>query len=1287
MRGLTVFIADLRNCRARELEEKRVNKEMANIRSKFKDLSLNGYQKKKYVAKLIYMYILGWEVDFGHMEAVNLLSSTKYSEKQIGYLAVTLLLSESSDLSRMVVNAIGKDLASPQEINVCLALHAIANIGSKEMAESLAYQVEQLLVAGYHGSFVRKKAALCLLRLYRKHPDFFQAVDWAPKILNMMDDSDLGTALAVATLVLALAQQYPDAYFGCIQKSITRLHKIHVDRDYTADYVYYKVPVPWLQVKLLRLLQYYPPPAETHQLQRLANVLQIIIRNAQDVPKNVQHNNAQNAILFEAINLCIHLDPESELVDQTLGLLGNFIASKETNVRYLGLETMCHLAGTGARNCLDALRVNQEVIVSSLRDKDISVRRRALDLLYSMCDQTNAREIVAELLQYLQLADYAIREELVLKIAILTEKYAMEYSWYVDVILQLITIAGDHVLDEIWYRVVQIVTNNEDLQLYAVTTLLNALKSPTCHETTLKVGGYLLGEFGHLIANNPGCSPIDQFTALHSKFGACTPKTRSLLLTTYIKFVNLFPEIKEEIVTVFKQHRHVLDVEIQQRASEYLAIASMETDDILQTVCEEMPLFPDRESALVARLNKKIGDTEDKRTWVIGGKDANVEITKMQMKTFDAIADAVASGTSSSNTSPAKREPVAERRAEAHAAKASAKAAAAAKVSGSSAKDLLSGGKSTASLVSSTLDDETLYNRLLILANGLLHRDATLEIGLKSEYRDNLGRFALFFGNRSLQPISSFNAEIIAEPNVKVTLVQPIPAVIPQGSQFNQVYKIECIGPCDPLTTLKVTYVIGSAGQLASLDLRLPIVLTKFVVPVELSSADFFQRWKQIGGPPRESQAVFSAGGNGVLDIAEVKRRVSGLGLGILEGVDPSPSSVIATGIFSCADLGKVGCMVRLEVNNEHQMYRATVRTTNDVASQIIRNQIEALIPSKSPKIHHQEIKNNNMPITIRQITHDEAELIARGDAICRNAFNTFTGHPNLFGDGDIYFNRIACDYSTVLAYGAFDNNELVGSALLTRWGSFGFIGPVSVDPSKQNQGVAQLLLKQCDVALREIWKVKKGALFTFAQSAKHVNLYQKIGLHATSLTAVLSKPVKSVDVHPKFTLLSSLSGDALSKAYAQITEVTNSNYAGFDFTAELKEILRLKIGDALLIYDEETPETLNSVAMIFSGAKTEAGSDSLFVKVSASRVTGTDSINIQRGVDRFVDLLNCLEAYAGQLGVKTLRAGVNLERVHAYRAMQKFGFRTEIQGVMMQWVEESESTSNAHCFIMDDLR
>jgi AP-2 complex subunit alpha len=97
--------------------------------------------------QLLYIYILGWNVDFGHLEAVNLISATKYSEKQIGYLAVTLFLHEEHELIHLVVNSIRKDLLDHNELNNCLALHAIANVGGKELGEALSAEVHRLLIS------------------------------------------------------------------------------------------------------------------------------------------------------------------------------------------------------------------------------------------------------------------------------------------------------------------------------------------------------------------------------------------------------------------------------------------------------------------------------------------------------------------------------------------------------------------------------------------------------------------------------------------------------------------------------------------------------------------------------------------------------------------------------------------------------------------------------------------------------------------------------------------------------------------------------------------------------------------------------------------------------------------------------------------------------------------------------------------------------------------------------------------------------------------------------------
>jgi len=287
--------------------------------------------------------------------------------------------------------------------------------------------------------------------------------------------------------------------------------QVVIDNEYSSEYAYYKVPIPWLQVKLLRILQYYPPSEDPNIQLMLHNVLQTILTNSQDKPNSIQHSNALNAILFEAINLAIHLDTESTIVNSAAQLLGKFILSKETNVRYLGLDTMTHLAARS--ESLEVVKKHQDTVILSLRDRDISVRRRGLDLLYSMCDATNAKLIVGELLRYLNAADYTLREELVLKIAILTEKFAREYEWYVDTILRLMAQAGDHVGDEVWYRIIQIVTNTEELQMYAARKVYEYIKAPTAHENLVKVAAYILGEFGHLVANETGLVSAETHTS------------------------------------------------------------------------------------------------------------------------------------------------------------------------------------------------------------------------------------------------------------------------------------------------------------------------------------------------------------------------------------------------------------------------------------------------------------------------------------------------------------------------------------------------------------------------------------------------------------------------------------------------------------------------------------------------------------------------------------------------------------------------------------------------------
>lgn len=63
-----------------------------------------------------------------------------------------------------------------------------------------------------------------------------------------------------------------------------------------------------------------------------------------EVAKNINKNNAQHAIVFEAVSLALAMDADTELLQASVSLLGKFISVREPNIKYLGLENMVRLA-------------------------------------------------------------------------------------------------------------------------------------------------------------------------------------------------------------------------------------------------------------------------------------------------------------------------------------------------------------------------------------------------------------------------------------------------------------------------------------------------------------------------------------------------------------------------------------------------------------------------------------------------------------------------------------------------------------------------------------------------------------------------------------------------------------------------------------------------------------------------------------------------------------------------------------------------------------------------------
>ncbi|KAM9366131.1 AP-2 complex subunit alpha-2 isoform 2-T2 [Symphorus nematophorus] len=942
MRGLAVFISDIRNCKSKEAEIKRINKELANIRSKFKgDKALDGYSKKKYVCKLLFIFLLGHDIDFGHMEAVNLLSSNKYTEKQIGYLFISVLVNSNSDLIRLINNGIKNDLSSRNPTFMNLALHCIANVGSREMAEAFASEIPRILVAGDTMDSVKQSAALCLLRLNRTSPDLVPMGEWTARVVHLLNDQHLGVVTAATSLITTLAQKSPDDFKTSISLAVARLSRIVTSASIDLqDYTYYFVAAPWLSVKLLRLLQCYPPPEDAALRSRLTECLETILNKAQEPPKSkkVQHSNAKNAVLFEAISLIIHHDSEPTLLVRACNQLGQFLQHRETNLRYLALESMCTLASSEFSH--ETVKTHIETVINALKtERDVSVRQRAVDLLYAMCDRSNAKQIVAEMLSYLETADYSIREEIVLKVAILAEKYAVDYTWYVDTILNLIRIAGDYVSEEVWYRVIQIVINRDDVQGYAAKTVFEALQAPACHENLVKVGGYILGEFGNLIAGDSRSSPLVQFNLLHSKFHLCSVPTRALLLSAYIKFINLFPEVKTTIQDVLRSDSQLrnADVELQQRAVEYLRLSCIASTDILATVLEEMPPFPERESSILAKLKRKKGpgnlpDIDDSRRNVNGNTEHSDNTEATKKVTTQSSPSLVADLLPTNRPRPASSSPVmlsAGTMGSSHPFTDLLNLNSPPPSGGSLLVDVFSDSITTAA---TTEVSEENFPRFVCKNNGVIYENQLLQIGLKSEYRQNLGRMYVFYGNKTSTQFLSFSSSVSspdalrAHLNVHAKAVDPI---IEGGAQMQQILNIECVSDFTEAPVLNIQFRYG--GTLQNIAVKLPVMLNKFFQPTEMTSQDFFQRWKQLGAPQQEVQKIFKA--KHPMDTEVTKAKILGFGVALLDGVDPNPANFVGAGVIHTKNT-QVGCLLRLEPNTQAQMYRLTLRTSRDSVSQ-----------------------------------------------------------------------------------------------------------------------------------------------------------------------------------------------------------------------------------------------------------------------------------------------------------------------------------------------------------------
>jgi GNAT superfamily N-acetyltransferase len=324
-------------------------------------------------------------------------------------------------------------------------------------------------------------------------------------------------------------------------------------------------------------------------------------------------------------------------------------------------------------------------------------------------------------------------------------------------------------------------------------------------------------------------------------------------------------------------------------------------------------------------------------------------------------------------------------------------------------------------------------------------------------------------------------------------------------------------------------------------------------------------------------------------------------------------------------------------------------------------------------KTQPQPAGTTKLDISIRPLLEND---LSAADHIMRLAFGTFLGLPEptaFMGDAGYVRTRWRANPSA--AFGAEVGGEFGGSNFATRWGSVGFFGPLTIRPDLWNRGVGQRLIEPI-MECFDTWGTKHAGLFTFAHSEKHVGLYRKFGFWPRFLTAIMSKQVGPAGHRSRWTRFSEVPEGERKGMLVACHQLTDAIYEGLDVGLEVCAVADQRLGDTVLLWDDGR---LAGLAVCHCGPGTEAGSGACYIKFGAVRPSPTAG----RDFDR---LLGACEEMAAEKGLSRLAAGVNTARHEAYRQMLERGFRTDLQGVAMQRLNEP-GYNRPGVYLIDDWR
>lgn len=376
------------------------------------------------ILKLTYLEMYGFEMSWCNFQILEVMSSSKFQQKRIGYLAAIQSFKNEQDLLILATNQFKKDLNSHNHIEIGLALSGIATIVTPNLSKDINDDV--LIKLNHSKPYIRKKAVLAMYKIFLQYPESLRMN--FNRIIDKLDDSDISVVSATINVICEISKKNPNVFVTYLPKFFTILEGTKNN---------------WLIIRILKLFQSLSKVEPRMKKKILPTIMELMLKTQ------------ASSLIYECINCIVNgsmlysdSSKDKETAKTCIEQIMNFFETRDSNLKFVGLIALINTLQIFP-DLMHKVKGVSQVIMDCLTDNDLIIKRKALEVSSSLVTEDNITELVKVLLVQLIPSETTtipetLKLEITMKILSISSKdnYSNipNFKWYIAVLKDMINL-------------------------------------------------------------------------------------------------------------------------------------------------------------------------------------------------------------------------------------------------------------------------------------------------------------------------------------------------------------------------------------------------------------------------------------------------------------------------------------------------------------------------------------------------------------------------------------------------------------------------------------------------------------------------------------------------------------------------------------------------------------------------------------------------------------------------------------------------------------------------------